>query len=198
MVPQPGAARATIPNNSPSSAIPKRGQWRGAGEGTPYYVGHTLDEPAAESQRGFGPPEPRARSLGVGRPLSRPAIEIGFGLGKDRGRRRRGIRLPNPKAQSFAPPEGEGERRCGGSGCELQPLAPGPLRTAPLPTCALTALLPLLAPPPLPASLSASSIPTPCAPPSLPLPAFLLFLHRLVRRAQPRTLTLPHINKRGC
>ncbi|KAF6323361.1 hypothetical protein mRhiFer1_008344 [Rhinolophus ferrumequinum] len=80
--------------------------------------------------------EPRARSLGVCRPLSRPAIEIGFGLGKDRDRRRPGIHLPNPKAQSFAPPEGEGERRCGGAAVSgnllrLGPSAPRPFPLAP-------------------------------------------------------------------
>lgn len=59
--------------------------------------------------------------------------------------------------------------------------------------------LPLRVPPPLPASLSSSAIPTPSAP-SLPsLPAFPLFPRRLVRRAPPRALTPPGppINKRG-
>lgn len=126
---------------------------------TPYYLGYTLGEPAAERQ-------PRARSLGVCRPLSRRAVEIGFGLGEGRGRRRRGTHLPNLKVSQVLRHLKEKARGAAAVAAARGNLSRlGPFAPRPFPTRALTALLSLQAPPPVAASLSASSIPTPSARP---------------------------------
>ena len=106
--------------------------------------------------------------------------------------------LPNAEAQSFAPPEGGCERRRGGSGCARPPPAPGPLAPRPFPLAPLPRSFPRRRHRPSQPPFSASCIPTPSAPPFLPLPAFLLFPRGLEWQAQLRALTpAPPIHKRG-
>lgn len=188
-----------MPNCSPSSASPRRGGWRGRAPShplqvAPCYVGHTLGEAAAERPRSLRFP-PGARSPGSP-PRRRRAIEIGFGLLKRPGEAAAGNTICQTPTRCFAPPEGEGERRRGGSGCARPPPARGPSAPRPFPLAPSPRSFPRgrRRPSQLPRR---PSIPTPSAPPFLPPPAFLRVFRRLVGRAQPPAVTLPPINKRG-